>query len=1064
MKDFWKRKLAAYLHDPPSKCLDIRSHGDRSDAAFRQAGFLDTEVGDYFAHADHTGAAADRLPFPNSQAGGLSCVFDGVRNTFRHPLSGDPLPFHAEFPSVEQGFEGENSVQPALTPNSLARLPNEGEAWRARYFAHWRLWPKHATEKDYRLGLLPADTRIPDHTIWTHMQVVSALAGCLGQDKTWQPAFLKFQLGPVQEFIAAARSTRDLWSGSYLLSWLMAVGLKALSAEVGPDAVIFPSLRGQPLFDLMWRKELWDVAQIGDQTVWASIEPKDKDLLTPNLPNIFLALVSRDRAADLASLIEKAIRKELDLIADSVWDACEAAELTGSSPDSAFAGVDRHQRFERQVRQFLSVSWQITPWPSTIAEVRALTDPLPLAPDERGQTLRRRVLVLLEAATKLMPVEHRDRRYYTDDSKTELNNVGVTWALLGALNSWQLDAVRQTRQFDAWDVGACQVGAASNKDSLTGREEAVAGGRVWLEHCDKLAGRKDGFSRHPQHGALANRFKHDDWVGATTLIKRLWDLTYLKPKFGLEPLKMPNTRGIAVHEAFGDDEASDGEGEKYFAVLALDGDEIGKWVAGDKCPDFGSQLADYHDGSGNPEGARTYFERHLSQLLNTRRPVSPSYHLQFSESLSNFALLCARPIVEAFDGRLIYAGGDDVLAMLPADTALNCARALRMAFQGEADLKLWLQIHTGRLRRLHDAGPQRYPKAASPPYYQKMAAEGFLLDGAAPNAQGFVARLDMVDQQERPIPFLVPGPTADCSVGIAIAHFKAPLQDVVRAAQTAEKRAKKELGRRAVAMTLMKRSGETIDWGCQWESGGLEIYDAMLRAVDDGAVSKKFPHRVVELLAAYLTETTPMAAQSLEPLKEFPVIEIIVREFRHALDRQAQRKDADTFKRLADFAPEVKNGAPAGLLAHHLHHVRQCTALRRAVKLAAALDNRAGVESGTSQQCLEALARTFTEFSKREINPATRRDEEFRQLLAQIQTAQELPFGTQKCLKELVEAARKQFERELSDAAVAGLIGLCQTVAFTARNLTGAEAQSAHSPISRLPSESRDTAERQVVP
>ena len=59
--NFWKRKLAAYLHDPPSKALDIRTHGERSDAAFAQAGFSDTEVAAHFAHADHTAAAQLRF-------------------------------------------------------------------------------------------------------------------------------------------------------------------------------------------------------------------------------------------------------------------------------------------------------------------------------------------------------------------------------------------------------------------------------------------------------------------------------------------------------------------------------------------------------------------------------------------------------------------------------------------------------------------------------------------------------------------------------------------------------------------------------------------------------------------------------------------------------------------------------------------------------------------------------------------------------------------------------------------------------------------------------------------
>lgn len=95
----WKSKLAAYLHDPPSKCLDISTHGKRSDAAFKQAGFVnEEEIGAYLKQADHAGAAEDRLPFPGSRAGGLQGAFDGRRNTFRHPLRG-PRPGQARGPA-----------------------------------------------------------------------------------------------------------------------------------------------------------------------------------------------------------------------------------------------------------------------------------------------------------------------------------------------------------------------------------------------------------------------------------------------------------------------------------------------------------------------------------------------------------------------------------------------------------------------------------------------------------------------------------------------------------------------------------------------------------------------------------------------------------------------------------------------------------------------------------------------------------------------------------------------------------------------------------------------------
>lgn len=224
--DFWKRKLAAFLHDPPSKCLDIARHGEQSAAAFKRAGFSDEEINFYEKHADHTAAAADRFPFPASRTSSMSCAFDGERNRFHHPLGGKdaeetPTISFEPFPTAELGIEGEGSVQPLI---ECPKDWDEALVWRARFFAHWRLWRKHAVEKDYRFAFLPADTRIPDHTIWAHMQIVSALASCR-EGNELKPAFLKFQIGPVQDFISQARSTCDLWSGSYLLSWLMAAGL-----------------------------------------------------------------------------------------------------------------------------------------------------------------------------------------------------------------------------------------------------------------------------------------------------------------------------------------------------------------------------------------------------------------------------------------------------------------------------------------------------------------------------------------------------------------------------------------------------------------------------------------------------------------------------------------------------------------------------------------------------------------------------------------------------------------------------------------------------------------------
>ena len=65
------------------------------------------------------------------------------------------------------------------------------------------------------MAFLPADTRLPEHTIWAHNSLASAFQGCVEVDGSCRPAFLLVTIGPGQDFIAQTRRTLDLWSGSY---------------------------------------------------------------------------------------------------------------------------------------------------------------------------------------------------------------------------------------------------------------------------------------------------------------------------------------------------------------------------------------------------------------------------------------------------------------------------------------------------------------------------------------------------------------------------------------------------------------------------------------------------------------------------------------------------------------------------------------------------------------------------------------------------------------------------------------------------------------------------------
>lgn len=898
--DFWKRKLAAYLHDPPEKALDIAWHRKRAEA--HQSGHS-LEDAEFAREADHTAAAADRLPWPSYRH--LACSFDGRLNHFKHPLGQASLKI-SPFTSTDIATDKAWSSRPKISGDPAS--PDFDN--RAQFLAYWRLWRWWASDqrspRDPRLAFLPADTRIPDHTIWAHNSLVSALQGCV-EDGKCRPAFLLLNLGPVQEYIAAARRTLDLWSGSYLLSYLIGTGLRHIALNLGPDHVIFPNLCGQPIFDLLLQESVWGkISVIADDPeseapkIWDSLGYRDgyprKRLLTPSLPNRFLAIVPAGRAADIGRDVAAVICKTHAEIANEVWKLASAK--LGTRIDS------QRDRFVAQSSRFLDLSWQTLPWDDQPALTLGRTAHLP-KPDS-GDTPdghRFGLETVLELARN-MPPEHRDVRNFEcerfpagtrnssgrdisgwkDKSKlrdgASLDNPGAAWSALYALLNWQLDAVRQTRAWAAWETADRAAALDNNKDSLNGREEAVLNLGTDAVSEANVEAINNTFE-------IPHLFKKGELLGASSLIKRLWPTAWLQPQhdFRKAEFSAPDTRDIANGQPCamsGDnDRPGDRDNDKaYFAVLAFDGDEMGKWISGThpRMPTLSSALADYTDGGEN-KGSRRYFDDFplLRDLLERPRPLNPSFHLQFSEMLGNFSNLCARRVVEAFDGYLFYSGGDDVLAMLPANRALQCAQTLRAAFRGTKDLNdvrgAWKQAEGKADLRLFDVSQEGFIQ---------LHKEALSMDGEPKN-----------------FPAIVPGPAADCSVGIAIAHFKSPLQDVVRAAQAAEKRAKGRpenggLGRSAVAISLFKRSGEILEWGTKWDKGGLPLFDAIAAALDAKRLRAKFPHRLCEILTPFITQPSAHQGRMSNPIQDlpnFPTDEIIRREFARCIGQHADKEN-----------------------------------------------------------------------------------------------------------------------------------------------------------------------------
>ena len=811
-QEFWKRKLLAFLHDPPCKPLDLYKHEEIAWQFCRGENISEDEkeLFNSIKDADHMASAADRMSF---KRGACSNKFTGKSGqTFKHPLCGTEL-IMDNLPTVGYAVE---LLQKAV---GGVKAPEGDDYWKNIFFLYWRRWMENAAEADHATGEMfpyyPAETRLPDHSIWHHMNLASALQGCRNSDKGIKPAFLLFTLGPVQSFIAQARSTRDLWSGSYMLSWLTAKAMKAIADINGPDSIIFPSLRGQAVFDVQYRDELYSKIMYNDDSLWKRMyndgakeakESSAKKLLTPTLPNRFLALLPEDKARDAAKLAEKAVICELRRISEICFR--KFTEAAGEKASSW------KQRWEKQVDFFPKITWTVLPWDKNVEEAMDKFEKLPVnTPDEDGITPAENLRRIIELS--------KTSGYHDDGSQL---NIGSAWAANYAIAEYCSSARRNTREFKQFVTDESQFGTL--KDALSGKEEIIGDEEFW--NIQKEI-RDEELGKNPKKLFRSNEGPY----GAVNIIKRLWVKEYLLKKLDIDEVifrkvvRYESVPEIAEQNILSEKEIKEKRSKSsnpYVAVIAMDGDEMGKWISGAKNPLLADQIC---------ENARHFLGD--DALKEIRRPVSPAFHLQFSEALANFATHIAGKVVEHYDGQLIYAGGDDVLAILPATNALKCARALRALFRGKTS---------------------ELPEEEN--QYQ------FYID-----IDGFV-------RADAGYPLMVPGCTADVSCGIAIAHQKYPLQHMVEEARKAEKRAKTEYDRAAFAVSLLKRGGETVYWGAKWNWSAIELFEnySKLRRMD--IISARFPYALAELLYPY----------RLAENGDSSILPVILKETEHVMERQ----------------------------------------------------------------------------------------------------------------------------------------------------------------------------------
>lgn len=912
----WQTKLAARIHDPAEKALvllrdpaghengtsraltrllaigaqseadtiDPDNDGVLSRVLFRKG--LKKAIYRHVQRADWWAAAADRPQWPMTEitvdtknGNKTIAVADWaqVRWTsnpvLTHPLTGAQFDLarhgglsDTDFRDIKQrSFEHFSNLLVALGAQ-------EGqEDLRKTLLTFWRFGPELGEEADNgKLGALwqqlPADTRVPDHSIWDHLDLTSAFAGAFAADPNGEAALLALSIGPVQPFIAAARSTSDLWAGSHLLSRLAWEAMRPVCEALGPDAILFPRLRGVPQVDL-WLRDKMDLPdRLFTNCEWNRGGTDSNPLFSAALPNRFVAVVPAGRAKAIAGTVEATVRAWLqDKGRDVVSRLLHEAGLDVETPLP-------YEQMQQQLADFPEVHWAAVPF-SLIAprnkEKQTDLDTVQLSAAMApffGAKVGQPCGFLDSPAWKVLQGEGHDSRFFAP-------NPGALYPAIYDLAERVMAAAKAVRPF----TQTCQEGW---RCSLTGETEWLTTDRAQLaksyrQQTDtlwvRIAKAKPSWAKKGEH------------LGALPAIKRLWPTLFAEEagkalaagdrgeqrdvgRFvvsthtmalahqldrwlehgalttegvtntlqGAEPVALPrrlmqrHAKNPALADAkrlpglldAADEQDDDGVSAKaekqvretlganrleaYYALLLMDGDRMGQMLSGD------SQWAISYRDSFHPQ-VQAGFDKHASNQPAIRaygqqkRALSPNRHLAISGALNDFSLTVVRHVVEEEHlGRVIYAGGDDVLAMLPVVDALPAAQRLRHAYSGDDPA--------------HEGG--RDPR-------------GLTLHNGFAMLRGKLMRMM--------------GDRATASCGVVIAHHQAPLAAVRRELEAAEKRAKNEGGRDAFSITVIKRSGGALRLTAKWGEP-LSLLDDLRAFLQEEGVSRRAIYNAAEWL------------------------------------------------------------------------------------------------------------------------------------------------------------------------------------------------------------------------
>ncbi|QSZ27584.1 type III-B CRISPR-associated protein Cas10/Cmr2 [Aceticella autotrophica] len=593
-----------------------------------------------------------------------------------------------------------------------------------------------------------------------------------------------FTIGPVQQFISQARKTQDLYMGSFLLSYLTFVGMTEIIDKYGPTNIIYPDLSAQPLMDWYLKKRF---------------ERKVKNSTSlfidqPTIPNRFVALIQETgekEIKELADKIKKNVRKKWKDIVETVLKEFNLNSIV-----------------EKQTEDFPEIYWVAVPFRNndndvTIEDFKDFFSDNVIDEWEKNTSENNIGLMYqlaYSALEKSIGIRKNLRNFKQTDEYGKKCHVcggreGVIKAGVGNLKVGKyiskgeglcvscfikraLDKFLE-KEFDGkfqdfTFPSTAEVASASFKKKAL--KNAGDEFKSYIGEFKKIVG-DSNFKQIIVKSlpCIENEFADTVNMDAEWFFEDNLTTRSVKKQFEIEK----NESEVAdLKKSLKKITDKIEKPDSYYAILLFDGDNMGKWLAGELLPDI-----EYANNSEIWNKLPQEFKNKLEKCRENKF-LTPERHSFISHALRNYSIEFVRKIIEEEHlGKLVYSGGDDVLAFVNTEDLFDVLIKLRAAFSGN------IRIENNKIK----------------------------VDWS--NDTGFVEKDGRL--------LLSMGKNATASCGVVIAHYKMPLGMVINRVRETEEKAKNNFGKDSFAILLLKRSGEERIAISKWRYEEIDVLEKL---------------------------------------------------------------------------------------------------------------------------------------------------------------------------------------------------------------------------------------------